>query len=171
VPKPAPKPAGPTERLAEYSARCSEIAQRSTYQQALVALNLTTTGTIIGFVVGKSDAPRTLLLIVPIVSSTLGLIWLDHHRNIQLIAKYVKNVLWPWTPSWEAWRADERGAEEVYYWVSMCAVYAAGSIGSLAIGHPRPHQEGPGVWALWSAGLVMTVVFVVAFVLEGRRPP
>jgi hypothetical protein len=107
---------------------------------------------------------------VPVVSSTLGLIWLDHHRNIQLSAQYIKNQLWLWTSSWEARRADKRDDNLDLYWFSMGFIFAAGSIGSLAVGHPRPHYEGVGEWALWSAGVLMTVAFVIAYVIEWKRP-
>ena len=164
-----PQSASTTERLAEYAARYSEIAQRSTFQQALLALNLTSAGTIVGFVLAN-HAPKALLLIVPVVSSTLGLIWLDHHRNIQLAGQYIKEKLWMWTPSWEEWRARKRGTNERVYWFAMGFIFAAGSIGSLVFGHPRPHHEGVGEWSLWSVGAVMTAVFVIAYVIEWKRP-
>ena len=60
-----------TVLLAEFSALRAEMGQRTSFQQALMGVNLTAIGTIAGLVV-SSRAPTDLLLVIPVVSSTLG---------------------------------------------------------------------------------------------------
>lgn len=110
-------------RLAEFAALRVEITQRSSFQQALNALNLTVVATIAGLVL-SNHAAKSLLLFVPVISSTFGLLWLDHHRNIVLIATYVREELWRWTPSWEVWFAQHRAPiKEIIYFVAVGVVY------------------------------------------------
>ncbi len=109
------EPADKEVRLAEFRALRDEIAQRSTFQQAIVGLNLTALAAILGLAIGRSS-PEVVDLI-PMVSSTLGLLWLDHHRNIQRIAAYVRDNLWIWEPSWETYRQSlPRRGDGFYFW-------------------------------------------------------
>lgn len=76
------------------------MQRRSTTQQALLGLNLTAVGFVAGLVL-SGEADNELLLVLPIISAVLGLLWLDHALNIEAIGLYVREKLWIWEPSWE----------------------------------------------------------------------
>ena len=86
------------------------------------------------FVVSEK-APAELLLIISIVSPTLGLLWLDHHRNITRIAAYVADVLWEWDPSWEVHIRQNRPPPEwvIVYWTSNLLVFLTASVSALQV--------------------------------------
>jgi hypothetical protein len=154
-------PPSETAQLAEYAALRAEIAQRSSFQQALIALNLTSAATVFGFVLTK-HASEALILLVPVTSSTLGLLWLDHHRNIQLLATYTRQN-WPGNESWEQWRAGRPlTLQGIVYFIAVAIVFGVAGIGSLVVGWPAGSHVGE--WALCVAGLVLTVLFVGSYV-------
>jgi hypothetical protein len=83
----------PIEALvAEFSAIRAEIGYRSTTQHLLVNLNMIAIGAIIGFALRTPGAPL-LLLLVAVVSPTLGLLWADHARSVQYLARYIDRDL------------------------------------------------------------------------------
>lgn len=157
------KEASQDVRLAEFAALRQGMAQRAAQEHALIGLNLTALGTIVGFVVTQK-AGEELLLVVPLVSSTLGLLWLDHHTNIHRAAAYIRDHLWEWTPSWEKhlvtrhhsrWRA-------FIFWSSIGLVFAAVPVAALVIGWP-PADGRSGVYVLWGLGAALTALYLVAF--------
>jgi hypothetical protein len=148
-------------RLAEFVALRGEIAQRSGFQQALIVLNLATVGSIVGVVVSHTQL-KVLLLVVPVVSPTLGLLWLDHHRNIRRISDYLASL---WAGSWERHIRESPPLRmwEIIYWGAMFLVFFAVSAVSLALAPPGSHAP-VGVWALWLAGGTLSALYVLAFV-------
>jgi hypothetical protein len=87
-------------RRAEYSGLRSEIDRRSGEQFQLLSLSLTVFGVIVGvsFAKDSTEWGRRLLLLPPILSSLMGLLWLDHDRAILAIGAYVAEELWPDEP-------------------------------------------------------------------------
>lgn len=83
--------------LAEFGAMRDEITRRSEDQRALLALNFTVVGVIAAIVFSKDadDKAMNLLFILPFLCSTLGMIWLDHHRRIRQIGDFVRDTLRP----------------------------------------------------------------------------
>src|SRR5438094_227548 len=80
--------------LAEFSVLRDEIANRSSAQHTLIGLNLTAIGGIGGFVL-SSHADVRLLLLLPMLSPALGLLFFDHAINIKKIGTYIDKVLRP----------------------------------------------------------------------------
>ena len=150
-------------RLAEFASLRAEVAQRATFQQALIALNLTAVGTIAGFVL-SDRAPRALLLVIPLFAPTLGILWLDHDRKIGAIATYIRDELWTWTPSWHAHLASVRtpAAAAARFWGAVFMMFFAISAGALALGLPDADASA-GEWVLWVAGLLLTLAYASAF--------
>jgi hypothetical protein len=87
-------------RRAEYSGLRSEIDRRSGEQFQLLSLSLTVFGVIVGISFAKDSTEwgTRLLLLPPILSSLMGLLWLDHDRAILAIGAYVGEELWPDEP-------------------------------------------------------------------------
>jgi hypothetical protein len=156
-------------RLAEYVALRAEITQRLSSQQALVALNLTAVATIVGFVLVKHSS-KSLLLLVPVVSSVLGLLWLDHDRNIRLMALYIGTELWrDRKQSWERWSGEGHSRpKEILYWIAIAIVYGVTSGCTLAVGWPGGRAP-TGVWLLAAGGVLLTLLFLGAYVVALTR--
>jgi hypothetical protein len=147
-------------RLAEFVALKGEISQRSGFQQALIVLNLATVGSVVGVVVSHPNL-RTLLLVVAVVSPILGLLWLDHQRNIRRISKYIAGL---WAPSWgrHIREAPPPRLWSVIYWGAMALIFVGVSATTLGVAFPARHGSA-GVWLLWGAGVVLTSLYVTAF--------
>src|SRR6266705_6603407 len=87
--------------LAEFAVLKQEIGYRSQAQLVLFGLNITAAGGIGSFAVAGSAGSATgaverdaVWLILPLLSPVLGMMWLDHHRNIEQIGNYIKSCLW-----------------------------------------------------------------------------
>lgn len=154
-------------RLAEYASLRHELNQRSTIQQALVALNLTVAGTVTGFVVSGHDL-QELFLIVALTSSTLGLLWLDHHLSIHQIARYVRNELWKWEPSWERHICDQEKSRlwQVVYVSAVTLVFLVVAAAALAACWDSIH--GP-LRVLRGVALGLTAFSTIAFIVTFLR--
>jgi hypothetical protein len=80
--------------LAEFSDLRTEIQNRSGAAWTLVNLNVTATAAILGFVLSDKADPR-LLLALPIVSSALGMLFIDHAYNINNLGSYINKKIRP----------------------------------------------------------------------------
>ena len=95
VVRPEYKPTYATIVLAIYNSLRDEIKTRSTAQAGLVALNVTAIGVLGGFFFGKEENPPEILLLIPMVSSVLGMLWIDHAINIANQGSFIQNVVMP----------------------------------------------------------------------------
>jgi hypothetical protein len=80
--------------LAEFQALRAEIAARSTTQATMMQLAITAFGALAGLAFTQYGDHR-LLLLIPVISTILGLIWLDHASNISNIGDFIKAELMP----------------------------------------------------------------------------
>jgi hypothetical protein len=80
--------------LAEFAALRGEIQGRSSAAWTLLGLNLTASSAVAGFVLSDRADPL-LLLLLPFLSSSLGLLFLDHGINLDRIGTYIKQELKP----------------------------------------------------------------------------
>jgi len=80
--------------LAEFNALRAEIGARSAAQATMMQLAVTAFGALAGLTFTQYGDHR-LLLLIPIISTILGLIWLDHAANISNIGDFIKNQLMP----------------------------------------------------------------------------
>lgn len=79
--------------LGEFGALRGEISNRSSAQNTLINLNITAVGTIGGLSIAYHANPLVLLILPPL-SSALGLLYIDHARNISRLGWYVRERLW-----------------------------------------------------------------------------
>jgi hypothetical protein len=158
-----PPPAPDAMLLAEFAALRAEILQRTAQQQALIALDLTAIASLTGFVI-SGHAPNQLLLVAAIVSSVLGMLWLDHDRSIAGSGRYIQEHLWKWTPSWEKHLRTElrSGTWHWIYWAAILVIFLGTSTASLAIGWPGSHGS-TGYWTLWFGGTSLTLAFAAMY--------
>lgn len=160
----------------------AEITRRSTTQQALQAANISAVSAIAAVVVSGHSSPL-LLLLVPLVSVTLGSQWLDSHGCIQRIGGYMAHEVEPAlvaalgeppTESFAFWetyvRAVVRPSEPSAIWTLPTAalfqgVALAGLVLSFpaAVLHPERFVTGGlsrGLIQVWPrAGWALALVF------------
>jgi len=84
-----------TVLLAQFDACRSEIQARSATQATLFNLNLTAAGVIAGYYFSQKHTNPLVLLIIPLVSPMLGIIWADHAINIGNIGRFIQHQLMP----------------------------------------------------------------------------
>lgn len=80
--------------LAEFNALRSEIADRSSAAFTLLNINITATAVVAGFVL-SDKADIKLLLILPLLSPALGMLFVDHSLNIKNLGGYINTQLRP----------------------------------------------------------------------------
>jgi hypothetical protein len=101
------------ESYAEYESLRREIERRSTTQQALIVLNLAGVVAVTTAVakMHNRDTGALVLLVIAFASYALGRLWLDHHRAIKAIARYISEELEPRLQlGWESWTNKPRGS-------------------------------------------------------------
>jgi hypothetical protein len=74
--------------VAEANGNRSEIQRRSSSQHRLLALHITITSAIIGVGLGRPEY-QLMLLVLPIASAVIGMLYLDHHLTIARIASHL----------------------------------------------------------------------------------
>jgi uncharacterized membrane protein YoaK (UPF0700 family) len=143
----------PTEvRLAEYAALREEIQNRSGLQQTLVGLNVTVIAAVVGFVLSKHGSAPALLVLPPVLL-TLGYLWLDHHRVIGELDRYIREECWTWTPRWQQ-ASDRRRA---WFWVPMGLIWIGPSAG--AVVGAQLSSSLHGLRLFWWIDVALVVVF------------
>ena len=80
--------------LAQFNALRGEIAERSKAQATFLSLAITALGALgsLGF---SPSGDKRLLLLIPMVSVLLGLLWLDHAANISNLGDFIKDEIMP----------------------------------------------------------------------------
>ena len=157
------------DRRAEFEAYRQEISDRSGHQHALITLNLTVLSAVVGFVLSDKADPRVLLLL-PIVSSAIGLLWYDHARNIESLGDHIRSELKRFNGyeeriaglEKEEWRRVPMG-------LALIVLFVVTPIAGLVIPLGRIHGA---YWSLWGAGVSMSAICVFFFsrwIREGFR--
>jgi hypothetical protein len=80
--------------IAQFTALRNEIEYRTQAQSNLVQLNITAIGAVGGFGLSQYADERVLLL-VPVISTMLGLFWLDHAAVIVGIGDFIRDRILP----------------------------------------------------------------------------
>jgi hypothetical protein len=80
--------------LALFDACRAEILARSSSQAGLIALNITATGAVAGYYF-SNHVNALILLIIPILSPMLGIMWTDHAINIGNIGRFIQDHIIP----------------------------------------------------------------------------
>jgi hypothetical protein len=170
--------------LAEFSALRSEIKDRSSAAWALVALDVTGTTAVLGFLLSKNADPK-LLLALPLFAPALGLLFIDHAYNINNLGSYIKNRLRPLV-------VEAAGSTEILGYEDVIDKYEQHRFLRLVpLGLPLtlffsvlplaalvfvvPSLDAPWAWIVWAFGLLLTVVqssLWIVFMLDpGRLDP
>jgi small-conductance mechanosensitive channel len=159
--------------LAEFAAVRALINLRFQMQVAILGSGLTALGVLVGLVI-DDKADRQLLLLVPVLGSSVSVLYAEQNRRIVLMGEYINTSLWPYlrrltkapVPSWEEhWERSSRTARgHVVVWRALLLVgdlapvlmFLGASVSALAaVAHEAARHHH---LALWWLGLVLTAV-------------
>jgi hypothetical protein len=155
--------------LAEFGKLRDEIGGRSTAAWTLVGLSITSSATLAGFVLAQKADPR-LLLVLPLLTPSLGLLFMDHATNIGRIGDYINTVLKPVVReaacdrrllSYEEWvDAYEANTLErlLPFGIPLVLAFTMVPVGALVYLAPRIYEAWS--WILWVLGAIVTCVQV-----------
>jgi hypothetical protein len=165
--------------LAEFSKLRDEISGRSGSAWTLLGLNATVSSAVAGFVLAQKADPL-LLLLLPLLNPSLGLLFLDHATNISNIGIYIDSVLKPLLRGaarearlmgYEEW-VDEYESHPfrrlLPFGIPLVLLFNVTPVASLVYS-ARFVGTGWG-WAIWGLGVVVTAV-QVAFWAAFLGPP
>jgi hypothetical protein len=80
--------------LAEFTKLRDEITTRTTIQWTIVGLNVTGSGVVAGFALADASR-RQLLLMLPLFTPSLGMLFIDHGFNILRIGRFIDSTIAP----------------------------------------------------------------------------
>jgi hypothetical protein len=156
--------------LAEFNVLRKEISDRSAGAQFLMNLNITGAATIAGFVLShKADA--LLLLLIPLLSPCLGMLYVDHAFNIQSLGNYIQKEITPLLigitnePRLMQYenRIDEYERQRLLrflpFGLPTTVIFAVAPISSLIF--TWPHLDYSWAWILWGSGLLLVAAYMV----------
>jgi hypothetical protein len=167
--------------LSEFGKLRDEISGRSTSLWTLLGLNATVSSAVAGFVLGKQANPM-LLLLLPLLTPSLGLLVIDHATNIGNIGQYINTVLKPLLQdaagesrllSYEEWvdRYEEKTLRRLLpFGIPLVLLFNVVPVASLIYTSTRIPDAW--TWSLWSSGVLMTAIqvgFWCAFLLPPLR--
>lgn len=174
----APDPAAPeaTSRLldvalAEFRALRDEIGARASSSHTLININAVASGVAAGLVVNNPGRVE-LLLVLPILSPVLGLLWLDHAHNIRNIGDYINETLRPQISAavgageavlaWEE-HVDryERRALLRFLPLGVPVLVLFAAVPVVALARTAGHVGSGWQWLLWGGGALLTLSFLV----------
>jgi hypothetical protein len=88
------KPVAMNAVLAEFNALRAEILFRATSQATLIQINVTAAGTIAVFALANANF-RLAMIVIPILSPVLGILWLDHDATIKKLGDFIEREIKP----------------------------------------------------------------------------
>lgn len=169
--------------LAEFNSLRSEIDSRAKFQQQILALQLTLTSTVIGFVLSRQQL-EGLLLIVPLSSYLLCGRYVAQRNAIQAASRYISQELSPRVPGgfgWVIWSLENRRSGRLLGW-GLPMTLAFPGVSALALlwtYHPML-VDNSGHWplvlglsAVWYMGALATLIstYLLLSVLFDRPSP
>lgn len=155
--------------LAEFNALRGEIRDRASAAYMLLNLNITATAAVAGFVLSDKADPL-LLLVLPLLSPALGMLFVDHSYNITNLGNYINIQLRPLAISVAG---DSRllGYEEFvdqyernkllrFLPLGFPLMLLFAGFPCAALVFSASDVEHVWTWALWTAGVLMVVAYL-----------
>ena len=165
--------------LAEFNKLRDEIAGRSGTVWTLMGLNATVSSAVAGFVLAREANPL-LLLLLPLLCPSLGLLLIDHATNIGNIGQYIDTHLKPMIQeaageprllAYEEWvdRYEQQPLRRLLpFGIPLVLLFNVVPVAALL--YTVGLMVTPWSWALWGLGLVVTTI-QVAFWAGFLLPP
>jgi len=163
--------------LEEHRALRNEIEQHHVSMRYMFIFNMTATGAIFSFIF-SDDTLGPLMLIIPILSPILGIIFFFHSKRMSQLGHYIQNVIASNTRKilnsdlllgWEDTIREQegKGYSKIF---SLDGVRLLTFIltSSLAIGSAFPMKLYLQFWPTLLIGVVLTVVLILLSTVERR---
>jgi Fe2+ transport system protein B len=158
--------------MAEFSALRTEIATRTSSQNALANITVVAVGAIGGYAFGSPNASKLILLVLVPVAIAMGLLWLDHAHAIYKIGTYVRDRLWTQLRSLlhsdistyedyvlhgqPAWR--ERSVLILPFFI----LFVGPCLAALVV--VARFADAPWTWAAWALEIIALTYFIVTWI-------
>jgi hypothetical protein len=159
----------PEDKRVLFAACRAEILGRSAHQHTLLSINLTALAALAGVVL-SGHADERLLLLLPIISGSIGLMWYDHARNIDSLGDFIRQDLVGFGGYEKHIAALEKSEwRRVPMTAALLLLFVAAPIAGLVI---PIHRVDGWLWVLWGVGVILSVACSVAFItwmVEGFR--
>ena len=152
--------------LAEYTVSRTVMDRNMSSALGLIGLNVTAVAAVSGFVL-SNHADVRLLLILPILSSALGLAFVGQMNYIRIVSEYIESELRPLVVEYTG---DERllgygqshqrhkGSGYLIQALAMGLVFPGVALAALFITETKLHGRADWTGWLFGAALTMTVV-------------
>jgi hypothetical protein len=158
--------------MAEFSALRTEIATRTSSQNALANITVVAVGAIGGYAFGSPNASKLILLVLVPVAIAMGQLWLDHAHAIYKIGTYVRDRLWTQLRSLlhsdistyedyvlhgqPAWR--ERSVLILPFFI----LFVGPCLAALVV--VARFADAPWTWAAWALEIIALTYFIVTWI-------
>jgi hypothetical protein len=160
--------------LAEFNALRGEIKNRSSTAFTLLNINITATAAVAGFVLSDKADPK-LLLILPLLSPALGMLFVDHSYNITNLGHYINTQIRPFI-------TDITGDSRLLGYEEFVDEYEKSKLlRFLPLGFPLMllfagfpctalillvnGLDHPWSWALWGVGVLMVITYIALWTI------
>jgi hypothetical protein len=158
-----------TVLLAQFNACRAEIQARSSNQAAIINLNITAIGIIAGYYFVYHANPL-VLLIIPLLSPMLGIIWADHAINIGNLGRFIQGRLMPLLsatlkrdlPDYEVWIRtfeQQRGRRLLLLIAPMLLIFAVLPTAALILACAAAPARDILFWVLVGTGATLILIF------------
>jgi len=155
--------------LAQFNACRAEILARSASQGVVVNLNITAMSILAGYYFVYHANPL-VLLVIPLVSPMLGIIWADHAINIGNLGRFIQFRLMPILnttlkcelPDYEVFIRSfeqQKGPRLVLLVAPMLLLFALLPAGAVILASAAAAVRDPLFWSLFSIGTVLILIF------------
>jgi len=156
--------------LAEYTALRAEVTNRISGQDTMLTLYMTAVAAIFGFAL-SGHADLQILLVLPLLSAAVRLLYHNHNQYIRLLSAYLDDQLRPLV-------TDRLGEPGLLGWHERSTVYQRGprwrrlahpaGLGLLfpvpaavALVLVTPRLSSPWAWLAWACGWLLVLAQVV----------
>jgi hypothetical protein len=178
--------------LAEFAGLRGEIATRVNLLVTLILGNLTVLGVVFGIALSRSGNTK-ILLVLPLVTPSIGLLYLDQSRELENFGVYISKHIRPQLKippqlkvndveafGWESWIVKRQSNPWIAspYLIALVLQFLGPPIAVLVYGYPyRPHPlvavSALQIW-LWWTGAVLTsglIFYAIIFGIHALRNP
>jgi hypothetical protein len=159
--------------LEEHRALRNEIEQHHVSMRYMTIFNITASGTIFSFIFSNIVTFGSLVLVVPILSSILGLIFFFHSKRVSQLGHYIRDETAPKIRRllndnsllrWENYIRDQENKGYLRYF-SLEGIRLASFIFLSFTGLSIALIRGEYL-SIWVIGLVLTLVLVIFSFIE-----
>ena len=133
----------------------------------VVAATVTITSTIGGLVLAEK-VNSLLLMVLAIITPVMGLLWLDHARNIGEIGEFIRTN-WKWEPNWEQQNAKRKGSNAgrwrlIFFILAVAIVFLVPAIAGLSAS--ACHLDALGFVVTWGGAAALTGLFAISLAIQ-----